>query len=215
MKKVLSFFMLMLILGMTTDTFAAENEDVYSDVAIQAMGTINPERVKEIPSEDLSGFTLDTFSAPLSESIKGIELNSKQTRGTWWFNDPVGIVNGDLSEAADFYLVENTSDVYAFLKLTADNPNLLALLYYVNGDGTLGDSTGFGVYANQPHVATGLPIGTYAIAIGSADGSARGTYNLHWNRSNPFAQLNESSIPISVSEDLSKVIIKYKVTGKT
>lgn len=66
--------MLMLILAMTTDAFAAETEDVYFDVSTQSMNTINQELVKEIPNEDLSGFTLDTFSAPLSESIKGVEL---------------------------------------------------------------------------------------------------------------------------------------------
>lgn len=132
-----------------------------------------------------------------------------QSRGTWWFNDPFGTVKGDLTESADFYLVENTSDAYAFLKLKADDPNMIALLYFINNDGTLGSSTGFGVYANQPHEVAKLPTGTYAIVIGSTDGSARGSYDLHWNRSNPAAQPGESSIVLNASSDLSKTDIYY------
>ncbi len=212
MKKMLSVMLIViLVMGASLGAFATEAKDVYSDEAIQTTDIINSEDVNyEMPNEDLSGLTLDSFSAPLSESHEGIELKNIQTRGTWLFNDPFGIVNGNLSSAADYYIVENTSDVFAFLKLTADDPNLLALLYYVNSDGTLGNSTGFGVYANEPAVVTGLPTGTYAIIIGSADGTARGSYRLHWNRSNPLPQSNESANLLSISEDLLQIVIYYK-----
>lgn len=95
-------------------------------------------------------------------------------------SDPFGTVNGSLSEDDfDVYEVQNTSDVYAFLKLTADDPNLLAALFFVNSDGTLGDFTGFGVLANQSTEYTVLPTGEYAIVIVSADESASGSYSLH------------------------------------
>lgn len=109
----------------------------------------------------------------------------------------------------DFYLVENTSDVYAFLKLTADDPNLLAILYYMDEEGNLTGSTGFGVYANDSFDLIGLPPGQYAIVIGSADGEARGAYNLHWNRSNPFRQENEEVIPLIISDDLMQIVLYY------
>ena len=199
-----------MVVGLTTGTLAMKAEDVYSDTTIQAMDIISLENISKIPNKNLSRLILDNSIMPSTENLEYIELSDKQTSGTWVFDDPVGTVNGDLSEIADFYIVENDSDVFAFLKLTADDPNILAVLYYVNSDGTLGDSTGFGVYANQPADVIGLPTGLYAIVIGSIDGNARGSYSLYWNRSNPFPQLNESADLLSINQDLSKVVIYYK-----
>ena len=79
----------------------------------------------------------------------------------------------------------------------------------MNSDGTLGSGTGFSVYANQPSVFTELSTGSYAIVIGSADGSARGSYKMNWNSSNPVAQSIESAL-LSENEDLSRIVIHYK-----
>lgn len=109
----------------------------------------------------------------------------------------------------DFYVVENTYEAYAFLKLTADDPNLLAILYYMDESGNLDGSTGFGVYANDSFDFIGLPPRKYALVIGSANGEARGSYKLHWNRSNPFRQGNEQVKPLIISDDLMQIILYY------
>lgn len=209
-----------MFIGLTTSVLALEDKDTYtkdtySTSSIQTVKLINSENLNQVSHENLNELSLDNENLSFKKEPEGIESfkgvsSYMQTRSTWLLNDPIAIVDGNLSETSDFYVVQNTSNVYAFLKLTAEDPNLLAVLYYVNSDGTLGSSTGFGVFANQDYNAIGLPVGVYAIVIGSFDGSARGSYTLHWNRSNPYAEMGESAIPISVTEDLAKVALYYK-----
>lgn len=216
MKKILSFMMMLMLLvvGLTPGVYAMEDNEVYSNEIIDTAQLIDQEEVMETSGEDLSKISLEEINTTLSETLEmetpALNRRQAQIQGIWQFNNPFGIVNGNLSDVADFYIVENPSDTIAFLKLTAEDPNLIALLYFVNSDYTLGGSTGFGVYANDDYVVTGLPSGIYAIVIGSVDGTARGNYQLHWNRSNPFPESNDQYLPISISEDLMQITIYYR-----
>lgn len=212
MKKLLSILLAVsIIIGSCIGAYAQENNSSYLDSANQALNIIDYENLNRISLGNLT--ETDSIKSSFEIEPAGIESYNeqksfRQARSTEFLNDPVAIVNSNLSENADFYVVENTSDVYAFLQLSAEDSNLVAILYFVNSDGTLGSSTGFGVYANQGCSAIGLPTGVYAIVIVSIDGSG-GAYTLYWNRSNPYAQSGESSVPISISEDLSQVAIYY------
>lgn len=48
----------------------------------------------------------------------------------------------------------------------------MAVLYYVD-NGMLGDSTGWGVYANGGENYINIPAGQYAIVIGSSTGTEK------------------------------------------
>ena len=215
MKRTLSFVViLMLMVSLIPGVYATESNEVNSNVILDTTKLINPEKVLNITEEDLNITSLDNLSKLTVNEIKQedteLQNGQAQTQGVWIFNDPFGIVNGNLTDIADYYLVENPSDAIAFIKLTAEDPNLIALLFYINSDGTLGDSTGFGVYANQGPKAATLPIGTYVIVIGSMGGTARGTYQLHWNRSNPSPQANERLKGLKISEDLMHIVLYYR-----
>lgn len=153
--------------------------------------------------------------SPPSESIKSIPLKKSlfstrvQPFGLEWIRESIFTKESTLVDQTDLYILENNQDAYAFLQLTAADDDLLALLYFINEDGSLGDSTGFGVFANQNLDAIQLPIGRYALIIGSANGEVRGNYKVHWNSSNPIAQPNEAMKLLNISPNLTHISIYY------
>lgn len=218
MKKSLNLILTFtLILGFSTVTFATSSIDNNFETLTKPVNYINSTDIKNLNTEKLNDFTISNIDTRFPKDVSILDnnptvksfSNTKNNRGAWFLNDPYGVVDGNLSTQNDFYLVENTSDTYAFLKLTADDPNLLAILYYMDEEGNLTGSTGFGVYANDSFDYVGLPPGQYAIVIGSSNGEARGAYSLHWNRSNPFRQGNETVKPLIISNDLMQIVLYY------
>lgn len=204
MLKKLLLFVLTLAMGINASVFAAETplgeEYQTSPVTVQELNAVNLEEAKDAATQEILEITTDNYDFPEPNRAK----SSISTKGTWSIPDPVFVGNGDLTTSNDLYVVQNTSSSTVFLKLASSNPNLLAVLYKVNTDGSL-TSTGFGVYANGSDNYGVLGAGTYAIVIGSSDGNARGTYTLMWNRSNPSGA---NSI-IDKTSDLSRVVLFY------
>ncbi len=201
MKKILiSLISFSLLFGSTIFSYALENE----------FGS-----EKRMILVDTHYLKLDegVFVNDEIERDSGL-LETKNTQGpqVWNFNDPFGIVEGELTATYNCYIVDNERDSIAFIKLTASDPNMLAIVFQLNEDGTLGNNTGIGVVANQEFSVNGLAAGKYAIIIGSQGGSARGQYSLSWNRANPFPRTNETVNIINLSENLMNIAIYYSET---
>lgn len=163
------------------------------------MAALNPTGTapKEIFSEGAGGMA--------EFSISGVEQKA-MTRDVWNLADPIFVGNGQLTSSVDFYIVSLTTPSIAFLKLASGNTNLMALVYQLNSDGTVGNSTGLGVMANGNSANLGLTTGNYVIAVGSSTGNERGNYTLMWNRSNPASG---AKYLLNQSNDLTRVVLFY------
>lgn len=148
--------------------------------------------------ENLNEITPDS-----SKEVNGVSPNATLKRDIWAINDPVFVGNGTLDEQFDLYVVTLNQKQLSFLKLNSSNPNLMAILYEVKPDGTLGGSYNWGAVANGGAAYINIPAGRYAIVIGSGTGTERGTYNLMWNCSTPEGA---KSI-IYTRQDLSMVYV--------
>lgn len=217
LKKLLTVIMVMaLSVGISGNTYAQEvsaDGKESSLAVIQQVAPLNYEEAESNNSCEFLDINNDNFNF---QQISGnvydkaaiqtdLETTSKATpNGIWRINDPVFVGSGNLTEATDIYLVNTTSPATVFLKLSSSNSNLLAVLYEVKSDGTL-SSLGFGAYANGSDSYGVLNPGSYAIVIGSSDGSARGSYTLMWNRANPSG----ANRIINKTSDLSRVVLYY------
>lgn len=133
-----------LIVGFSTSVFAIESISNNSEISTEPINCVHSNDIKNFNNETLEDITIDNIDIPFPEDINILgndrtigSFSTVESGGIWVFNDPYGIVDGNLTTMNDFYLVENTSDAYAFLKLTADDPNLLAILYYMDEEGNL------------------------------------------------------------------------------
>lgn len=157
-----------------------------------------------VPSQEFNDLENLSQTEQLKDSLSGVPENALNARENWAINDPIFVGNGTLTDSFDIYVVTLTSKQLSFLELNSTNSNLMAVLYYVD-NGMLGDSTGWGVYANGGENYINIPDGQYAIVIGSSTGTEKGDYQLMWNCSNPSGT---KSI-VDTTDDLSRVVLYY------
>lgn len=188
--------------------FAAETNSIpeveateVQDVGIQTLST---DTADVLPAQEFGDLETLPQTEQLDSALEGIPNNTLNARENWAINDPVFVGNGKLTDSFDIYVVNLTAKQLAFLKLNSSNPNLMAVLYYVN-NGALGNSTGWGVHANGGESFINIPAGQYAIVIGSSTGTEVGDYKLMWNCSNPSGA---TSI-VDTTDDLSRVVLYY------
>lgn len=209
MKKLLALAMVfcMALVGTATASAAEvppNGDNQTSAVTIQKINTVNFKEAEKESSQNFLKINSENFSFPKLDSKSDNAKNPAKTNGIWQIVDPVFVGNGNLTTSTDLYLVQTTSSTTAFLKLASSNSALISALYIVNSDGSL-SPTGFGVYANGSDNYGVLAAGNYAIAIGSSNGNARGSYTLMWNCSNPSG----ASAIVDKTSDLSRVVLFY------
>lgn len=171
------------------------------DVGIQSLSV---GEAGVLPAQEFSDLDSLAQTEQSEFSLSDVPSNALNARSVWAIGDPVFVGNGTLSDSFDIYVVTLTAKQISFLKLNSSNSNLMAVLYYVD-DGYLGDSTGWGVYANGGESYINIPAGQYAIVIGSASGTEFGNYKLMWNCSNPSGA---RSI-VDTTDDLARVVLYY------
>lgn len=209
-KKVSSFLcaLVLAVSSFSTNAFAAEAISIpvvevtkAQDVGIKSLAI---DEAKPASSQEINDLENLSQDEQLNNSFAGIPGKAINARGNWAINNPVFVGNGTLIDSFDIYVVTLTSKQLSFLKLNSSNSNLMAVLYYVD-NGMLGNSTGWGVYANGGENYINIPAGQYAIVIGSSTGTQKGDYQLMWNCSNPAGA---TSI-VDTTDDLSRVVLYY------
>ena len=108
-------------------------------------------------------------------------INALDRRNVWRISESVFVTDETLDEVYDIWVVTLNDTMLSFLKLVSSSPDLMAVLYYIDANGNLGNSSGWGVNANGSASPANIPPGQYAIVIGSASGTETGTYTLMWN----------------------------------
>lgn len=200
-KKIFSILCLLLLCSNLTITSFAKNSTIKQ--TSELFNILNSNN-NVIPQQE-SFYDLGRFDNIGNKKISGTENINMKSRSVWQINDSVFIGNGNLTDGLDIYVTTLNSKSLSFLKLESSNSNLMAILYYINSDGTLGNSTGWGVYANKGDSFINIPEGNYAIIIGSASGTETGNYKLMWNCSNPAG----AKKIIDRTADLGRVVILY------
>ncbi|MEC0180358.1 hypothetical protein P4H61_02435 [Paenibacillus peoriae] len=213
-KKSVSYILAILLMySVSVVPVFAANETTPQVATEEAQ---NATEIQSMPSTSYSAMDtqkFDNLDEISPNEAKKISTDSPQRRtvepqSVWGISDPVFVGDGTLSESFDIYVVSLTAKQLSFLKLDSSNSNLLAVLYNVNANGSLGSSTGWGVKANGGHSYINIPAGKYAIVIGSATGNERGNYKLMWNASNPSG----ASAIINCTADLSRVVLYYNLS---
>ncbi|MBE0337294.1 hypothetical protein [Paenibacillus sp. 23TSA30-6] len=212
-KKSVSYILAVLLMYgvLVVPSFAAS--ETTPQVAKEEAKNAEIQSMPSIPYSAMDTQKFDNLDEISPNEAKKISTDSTQSRivkpqSAWGISEPVFVGDGTLSESFDSYGVSLTAKQLSFLKLDSSNSNLLAILYNVNANGSLGSSTGWGVKANGSHSYINIPAGKYAIVIGSATGEERGNYKLMWNASNPSGA---SSI-INCTADLSRVVLYYNLS---
>lgn len=198
--------MAVMVCCFSMNTFAATEdaaipEEEAQDVGFQKLSTEPAEKVPVQEFLNLDNLQTEDY---LSSSLSDIPSNVLNSRKNWAIQNPIFVGDGTLTDSFDIYLVTLTAKQLAFLKLESENPNLMAVLYYVE-NGALGNSTNWGVTANSGSSYINIPDGQYAIVIGSATGKEVGNYTLMWNCANPAGA---SSI-INCTDNLARVVLYY------
>ena len=210
MKKISSLLcaLALMVSCFSVSAYAAENNPMPEVEATEAqdvgMQSLTMDEAEVMPSQKFNDLENLSNTNRLTDSLSGVPESALNARENWAINDPVFVGNGTLTDSFDIYLVTLTSKQLSFLKLNSANSNLMAVLYYVD-NGMLGDSTGWGVYANGGENYINIPAGQYAIVIGSSTGTEKGDYQLMWNCSNPSGA---TSI-VDATDDLSRVVLYY------
>lgn len=195
----------------STTAFAGKDSASASNAEMEVVAT-EPQSTEEMRSlyiDTAETAPIDTIenlneiTPDFSKEAEGISPNATLKRDIWAINDPVFVGNGTLDEQFDIYVVTLNQTQLSFLKLNSSNSNLMAVLYEVKSDGTLGGSYNWGAVANSGAAYINIPAGRYALVIGSGTGTERGTYNLMWNCSTPQGA---KSI-IYTKQDLSMVYV--------
>lgn len=136
-------------------------------------------------------------------------INALDRRNVWRISESVFVSDETLDEVYDIWVVTLNDTMLSFLKLASSNPNLMAVLYYIDANGNLGNSSGWGVNANGSASPANIPPGQYAIVIGSTSGTETGTYTLMWNCSNPSKNAKRL---LACSDDLTRIMVYYNDT---
>ena len=211
LKKFSSFLctLALVVTCFSANAFAAETNSIpeieateAQDIGIQSLAV---EEVDVISPQEFSDLENLSQMEQLTSSLVDIPDNALKTRENWAINKPVFVGEGTLTDSIDIYVVTLTSKQLSFLKLNSSNSNLMAVLYYVEDGMILGESTGWGVYANGGENYINIPAGQYAIVVGSSTGAERGDYQSMWNCSNPSGATGI----VDTTDDLSRVVLYY------
>ena len=153
MKKISSLLcaLALMVSCFSVSAYAAENNPMPEVEATEAqdvgMQSLTMDEAEVMPSQKFNDLENLSNTNRLTDSLSGVPESALNARENWAINDPVFVGNGTLTDSFDIYVVTLTSKQLSFLKLNSANSNLMAVLYYVD-NGMLGDSTGWGVYAN-------------------------------------------------------------------
>ncbi|OMF70059.1 hypothetical protein BK143_18535 [Paenibacillus peoriae] len=212
-RKSVSFILAILLMYSVSVVPSFAASETTSQAAKEEMKKAEIQSMSSIPYSAMDTQKFENLDEISPDEAKKISTDSTQSRtvkpqSAWGISEPVFVGDGTLSDSFDSYAVSLTAKQLSFLKLDSSNPNLLAILYNVNANGSLGSSTGWGVKANGGQAYINIPAGKYAIVIGSATGEEKGSYKLMWNASNPSG----ASAIINCTADLSRVVLYYDLS---
>lgn len=227
-KKAVSLFLaVVMMFGMSTSTFAAENQGVSPTVDSGfSADEIPPEIGVNISKEELETLAQEmqenitdadgSFEVPNISSMVDIEKQDGEiidvntlARETWRITDSIFIGDGQLSAAnpMDMYVISTTTTSTPVLKVNSQDSNVIAQLFILDASTGQATPTNFMDQAGDASatISSSLPIGDYILAVGSANNTSTSAYTLMWNRSNPA---NPSRV-IYASPNLDLVTLGY------
>ena len=182
LKKLGSFLcaLALTVSCFSATAFAAETNSIpeveateVQDVGIQTLST---DTADVLPAQEFGDLETLPQTEQLDSALEGIPNNALNARENWAINDPVFVGNGKLTDSFDIYVVNLTAKQLAFLKLNSSNPNLMAVLYYVN-NGALGNSTGDNAVTDvEVHVTVSRGSMPFYLVVVSPDGREASKY---------------------------------------